>query len=353
MKILYFMNIDWEWIAQRPHYLAKELEKENDVFVYFPRYIVRKWKKQKGTPKTKNCHSIVQLPFQEYSSIIRFIEKKIVNFHIGDVSEFDVIWISSPQQIQYVPHDYKGKIIYDYMDDYVAMQKSEVIKRYTELEHNKTLKQANHVFVSSSLLEKQVQGKNDNITLLRNAVSDVCIYPPDKTEIKAMYRIGYFGTVSEWFDFPMLLSSLRKYSCLEYILWGPTTCSIPIDDHIIIGGTLEHKKMYDASKKISCLIMPFKINSITAAVDPVKLYEYISYGKCIISIKYPEIERFEEFVYFYSDAKEYVELLGNLIERGFPPKYNALQQRTFLNCNTWECRRKQISEVLNERENDS
>ena len=32
-KILYFMPVDWNWIAQRPHFMALELQKEYDAVI--------------------------------------------------------------------------------------------------------------------------------------------------------------------------------------------------------------------------------------------------------------------------------------------------------------------------------
>ena len=82
--------------------------------------------------------------------------------------------------------------------------------------------------------------------------------------------------------------------------------------------------------------MPFLVNEIVSAVDPVKLYEYISFGKCIISVYYQELEHFRDFVYFYRTKKEYLELLDNLCQTGFPTKYNEEQRAEFLASNDWK-----------------
>jgi len=35
-KILYLMHVDWEWIKQRPQFIAEGLSKFYDVHVFFP-----------------------------------------------------------------------------------------------------------------------------------------------------------------------------------------------------------------------------------------------------------------------------------------------------------------------------
>ena len=91
-------------------------------------------------------------------------------------------------------------------------------------------------------------------------------------------------------------------------------------------------------RSYDCLIMPFVVNDIVRFVDPVKLYEYIAFGKCIVSIYYPEIERFRDFVFFYRTPEEYRKLLDKLTESGFPPKYTDVQRENFLKENTWNMR---------------
>ena len=93
-------------------------------------------------------------------------------------------------------------------------------------------------------------------------------------------------------------------------------------------------------------MMPFVLNDIILAVDPVKLYEYINFGKCIISVYYKEIERFSDFVYFYKDENEFVQLVDYLKTKGFPAKYTEKQQREFLENNSWEVRGKLINESI-------
>ena len=115
-------------------------------------------------------------------------------------------------------------------------------------------------------------------------------------------------------------------------------------------GIVEHSKLYMFIQDYDCLIIPFIVNEIIKAVDPVKLYEYIAFGKCIISVYYEELEFFKEFVYFYTTHEEYHNLIEDLMQKGFPPKYNIRQQKKFLIENSWEERYKQILEAIAPRE---
>ena len=131
-----------------------------------------------------------------------------------------------------------------------------------------------------------------------------------------------------------------------YHIIGPREVEAIENSNIVFEGTVEHAKLYEYIKDYDALIMPFIVNDIILSVDPVKLYEYISFGKCIISVYYPEIERFEPYVYFYKTQEEYDELINDLKEKGFPPKYSSEQQKRFLKENSWEYRYKAIKESI-------
>ena len=96
--------------------------------------------------------------------------------------------------------------------------------------------------------------------------------------------------------------------------------------------------------------MPFLVNDVVRAVDPVKLYEYITFGKCIISVYYDELDHFRDYIYFYNTHDDYDNLMIYLISNGFPTKYNSKQQKKFLMENRWEERYKIIMNEINGKE---
>ena len=55
---------------------------------------------------------------------------------------------------------------------------------------------------------------------------------------------------------------------------------------------------------------------------------------------------FEDFVYFYHDKQEYIEIIQRLSSEGFPVKYSQKQRKDFLEQNTWECRIQEIMKYI-------
>ena len=53
--MLYFMAVDWNWIAQRPHFLAIKLQQDFSIRVIYPKFLIRNWKAQKLTKNQKTA----------------------------------------------------------------------------------------------------------------------------------------------------------------------------------------------------------------------------------------------------------------------------------------------------------
>ena len=145
----------------------------------------------------------------------------------------------------------------------------------------------------------------------------------------------------------MIGNSLEKFENLEYLLIGPLHRNVTIPDHerIRYAGTVEHAELAEMTKEVDCFVMPFKLDDSIRAVDPVKLYEYINFGKNIICVEYDEIERFSDYVYFYRDKDEYLEAVAAVMKSN-DVKYNHDQRIKLLNGSSWAYRCQQITEIM-------
>lgn len=345
MRMLYLSHVCWNWIFQRPHILALLLEKDYDVDVIDRVFIFGK-KKSRNNKIPKSKKNIYQFPKNDYSLISK-INHKILKAQLGNLSKYDIIWICHPMDYDCIPNNYKRIVIYDCMDDHVSMAQDEK-KEDLRINEEELLKRADIVFVSSDSLRNKHFKYSDKIVLVRNGLSIGINRKVDLPQNKKKYSLGYFGTISTWFDFETLEESLRHNSSIEYCLIGPIENGtiVPKNERISFQGIVEHEQLAEYTDNYSALIMPFIVNNTILSVDPVKLYEYMGLGKCIISVWYPEIERFSDYVYFYKTIEEYNNLIDDLCDRGFPPKYSEEERNQFLESNTWDKRYSEIKAVI-------
>lgn len=354
-KILYFMHVDWDWIKQRPHYIAEYLSKNYDVLIIYPYHMKR-------SQLTKNKRNNLKLrPFFYVPSIgklkFNFLDRLFLKMYIYltlKTLKPDCLWITFPDLYEFIPSNHNSKIIYDCMDDAGEFDKQNKINsRRVNLEI-KLIREASIVFVSSKNLMNTINSREyclNKTVLLRNAFGGNKLDIPsiNKPKIKNdIHKICYIGTVASWFDFNSLSFCVQNNESIEFHIIGPIDVDIKNWSHkrIIFHGPVNHDKLHSFVKDFDCMIMPFKFNKLIMSVDPIKLYEYINYNKPIISVYYKEIERFSKYVSFYSNQEELLNIVNGMINNGFFPKYNEKERDKLLYNNSWEIRVNKIKKVL-------
>lgn len=357
MKILYLMWIDWRWIWQRPQILASKLAMVYDVTVLFPQNVISRQRMQRKNPYPDKYKKVYVVPLYDKIPFFQAAMNLIIRWCMRNIRKYDAVWVGHPLFGKFIPADYSGRIIYDCMDNHAALSGDKEKGKIVDEEEKCLAGRSDLVFATSSLLKEKVKKyvtlPDTKVVLVRNGYDQKSIYDIDKAEKKEVYKLGYIGTISEWMDYSTIVQSIEKYSNVEYYFIGLVSGNNYIKKkRLHYEGVVEHSALYDKIRDYDCLIMPFVVNDIVFSVDPVKLYEYISFGKCIISVYYPEIERFGEYVYFYHTTEEYCELVGLLAESGFPPKYSREIQMKFLEENTWEKRFEKIKESIEKTIND-
>jgi hypothetical protein len=91
--------------------------------------------------------------------------------------------------------------------------------------------------------------------------------------------------------------------------------------------------------------MPFIVNRLIEAVDPVKLYEYIAFGLPSLAPRYAETERFVPFVNLYNDTDDAITITETLLAKSYSEK-SVENREKFLLANSWKKRSTQISDAI-------
>jgi len=97
-----------------------------------------------------------------------------------------------------------------------------------------------------------------------------------------------------------------------------------------------------------CLI-PFKLNKLTLASNPIKIYEYLAAGKQVVSTALPEIcENFSGIVKIAEDDDDFLRKVEESVIESIKPKENdVISKRIDLaKANSWEKRVDIIEKLL-------
>lgn len=358
--LVYVMNVDWNWIKQRPHFVAELLNNKFDVHAMYQHRYGRKGLQQ----REKSNVDIIPIYVIPRGDRYKFLSK--VNIKIKSCAvkkeiqktSANILYLTFPDQVNNISNDYKGIVIYDCMDNHPAFVNDINQKEKIICQEEVLIKRANLVLASSEhlitvLKERYGSEIEKKVCLVRNGYNGEIITPEKtiSTIKKKLYTFAYFGTISTWFNFDYILRSLDEYKDIQYELFGPVAgVQIPNHDRIHYHGTIEHDKLLESVRDADCLIMPFIVNEIIEAVDPVKLYEYINFNKNILVCNYKEIERFSPFVYFYDGYEEFKKQIQKL-KNVQNVKYNNAEREAFLKENSWKCRVDVIIKALNQKGN--
>lgn len=355
MNIAYLCHIDWNWIKQRPQFIAEELSKHYDVDVFCTQVPI-----DKKNPHTINANAeafsfveLKKLPFFGRSKLIRVLQCSL-NSMIVNTDNHDLIWICSPEMLMRVDISrFKQPLIYDCMDDMISSHSSPNFRDILYELERQLLSKCTYCFVSSDSLKHKM--------LERGASAEKIVTVYNGTNLKSLFGsrttthtsdgskfvITYFGTISKWIDIELLLGILNDpdLGFVEIKLIGPTDFSLPVHERLHYMGTVAHGELAGLVADNDLFILPFKLNPITVSVDPVKLYEYIAFHGNIASIYYPELSRYAEFVHFYHNYEGLKGIILKLRNNG-ELSYSVDSADSFVASGTWEERVKIVRNCL-------
>ena len=356
MKILYLMHVDWNWIKQRPHFIAEELGKNGfDVDVFFIPY--QKKFLVDNVAENVSLKPIKQLRGRRFS-IIRKMNSLLYRNIVKNAlktKDYDYVYITHPSM--YVSHLNK-KIIYDCMDDNAAFSMSDKKRKSILKTEKELIKNADIVLFSAEYLSKTVIERIGfvprNYKIINNAIKlpDLSISEKQIIEKKRNDNnlvITYIGTVSNWFDLELLRNVQKIYSekNIIYNLYGPVDYNADFIG-FNLKGPVPHERIFDAMLESDILIMPFVLNDLIKSVNPVKLYEYIYSGKPVISIEYAETMKFSNYIYLYKpgDTDSFINCLKEIATNNYEGKMPLNSAQKFVCDNTWTERGNEIIGML-------
>jgi len=270
----------------------------------------------------------------------------------------DILFINNISAIS-VLNFVKPKLIIFRLSD--RIEKFENVPDTMSLLKEKIIKISDLIFVTSKNLEKETKVNNRNVYYLPNGICKDFIFNRKKNyyfpkEYKNISKpiVIYIGAIRSHFDFETFEYGLSKLRNISFVLIGPvgSNCLSIIKkfkkkySNFYYLGPKYHKELEIYLFFSEVGIIPFKINSLTNEINPVKFFEYAGYGLPVVSSDMLELKNYKKYVFFYKNKEEYIDLIKDTIDM----KSIRLRMINFASENTWEERFKfmlsKIKELL-------
>jgi hypothetical protein len=354
LRVLYLMHVDWGWIRQRPHHLAEGLAAQHELEVVYPRSWRRSALVRNESAVTRR--GLLQVPLRRHLPLAAAVDTTLKRLAVrAELAAFqpDVVWLTHPRLEPLLPDELPpgAILVYDCMDDALAFPDTPVERRGLAEAEARLAWRSALVFASSARLAELLVARGfpqARLELLGNA-GDAEIAPraPAARAPGAPLRAAYFGTISSWLDFAAILHALDAIPELEVSLVGPREAPVPSHPRLAVRGPVPHERLAGLAAEADVLLVPFQRTELVESVDPVKLYEYVAFGREIVSLRWAESEKFARFAHLYDTPAELVAALDLVRRGGGRPGEHDLAERTeFLRRNSWGARAAQAGAAL-------
>lgn len=206
------------------------------------------------------------------------------------------------------------KVLYYCVDDHASFtgySREQVLRDEEDL-----CRRADLVVTTSMVLQKAKEPLNLNTMLVPHgvdyehfskALSNGLPTPPDIADIPHP-RLGFFGLIRDWVDLDLLVDVARRRPDWHLVLIGDSTVDLAAY-HELPNVHFLGRKPYDDlpayCRQFDVGLIPFKINELTRAVNPIKLREYLAAGMPVVSTPLPEVSRYGHLVHMADGPMEF------------------------------------------------
>lgn len=237
-------------------------------------------------------------------------------------------------------------IVYDLLDDWDTCLGGDWYTRETE----DAIIAASDVLVSTAPpLAERLQARSKRpVTHLPNAVNP-SLFDPRRTYARPPDLPGgdriviYTGALwGEWFDWDLLVAIAEHDPATMVVVIGDYRGQRPCHPANLRFLGLKAQRDLPAYLAFADVgIIPWKIDAVTLATSPLKVYEYLAMGKPVVA---PALEALEGIpgVYQARDQTQFVAQLDEATHRPFPSREVA----RFITANSWPCRVERLCELV-------
>jgi glycosyltransferase involved in cell wall biosynthesis len=213
-----------------------------------------------------------------------------------------LLWVYIPTVAPYLKGMPNSGVVYHCVDRWWAFSEydRDVMRRH----HASLCTRAKSVFASATELRTDCEQFTDNVHLLPHGVewehfSKAALgnleIPEDVRDLRKPV-IGFFGLLHDWIDQRLLKAVARACPEATLLLIGKARVDLSEllqEPNVRWIGQKPYEQLPAYAAIFDVALVPFVLNELTAAVNPLKLREYLATGIPVVSTALPEIVALE------------------------------------------------------------
>ena len=344
--------IDWHFRHQRPQQLAQALAASGRRVFYISANLVddaRPGFSQESLDGNKRLHQVnlfaagapvIYTSAPSHDALIQ------LRASMGDV----LAWAGSRQLVSLVQHPFwcdiasalpNSRLVYDCMDHHEGF--GNTANAVLALERA-LMRHADLTITTSVWLDNIVAEHTPHRALIRNA-SDFDHFARMTATVYSDAQdrsiIGYYGAIAEWFDQDLVESIARRFPECCILLIGDDTVDAkkrfkPLANVVMLG-EIPYAQLPAYLHAFDVCLLPFKVIPLTLATNPVKVYEYLSAGRSVVSVDLPEMQQFGDLVRVAENTEDFLTAVNDVL-RGMDAPDAPTRRQAFAREQTWKHR---------------
>jgi glycosyltransferase involved in cell wall biosynthesis len=378
MTVVFFSDIAWDSLHQRPQHLASRLARQGRVLWVEPvtlgsRILISPREQIPGLFRM----TLPAFPLNARNRWIRrlaLLTSRVLPFRVALAGAQRILLIRGLRKL-----NVKGEetvclaenflfvhltrilrartVVFDYIDDAFGFT---VLPGYVRKEWLVAVQHADTVTVTSPTLRQRVMDAHPrDIRLIPNGVEFERFAHPDEAMRPAdlppdgLTIIGYAGSIYPWLDFGLLgraIESLKEY---RFVLIGHLHPDVTHDMTRLLRhsnfsylGLKPYAQVPAYMRSFAAGIIPFKRTLLTEGVNPVKLYEYSAACVPTVVTDFSDDTRaFSDLVLIARTVEEFVHHIRTAVSRRSDPSF-AARLTSFARENDWDSRARDFSALL-------
>jgi hypothetical protein len=291
--------------------ISKKPIKENDKLYTFSLFIMRK---------------------KSLENIRKSLQKqlKIINSLFSTKTFSDTVLVVYPPSYiasfakKNINHDL---LISDIVDD-VTIRASNQEKIILENEYLKVLPDSDWIITTGASLRRYESLVKKEIEVFPNGVNftDFCVVEENKKNVKL--TIGYVGSINKTLDVDLLEYSIKKLPGVDFLFYGfydkhgkSSIKRLKTLNNFYYLGELNYKYVPKFIKSCDILINPKKNNYSTQGNDSLKVYQYLSTGKPIVSTSIHPAPIFSKHMLIADTEEAFYKMIEDIINNRVSIKF--------------------------------
>ena len=378
MTLVFFSDIAWDSLHQRPQHLATRLARQARVLWVEPatlgsRLLISPREQIPGVfrmtlpafpmnARKKWIRHLAVTASRMYPLrlVLAGLQRALLRhgLRVVRIPGGETVCLVENIQFMHLTHTLRARTVaFDYIDDVFGFTVFPDVLRRQWLS---TVQRADTVIVTSPTLRQRVIDVYPrDIRLIPNGVEfDRFAHPAEETRPldlppEGLTIVGYTGSIYPWLDFGLLERAIVSLAEYRFVLVGPLHPDVAVEMERLLRhrnfsylGLKPYTEVPAYVRSFAAGMIPFKRTLLTEGVNPVKLYEYSAAGVPTVVTDFSEDMRaFSDLVLIARTEDEFVRHIRTAVSRRSDPSFTA-RLSSFARENDWESRTREFSALL-------